>query len=314
MDRMTTALDAANASYYDDWEPSDLYAQGGEPPTGEYFDDQGTRGADISVEPEQDSPAPQQQLSAKVPMPREQRAVGGVSMAHVQGAEQLQLTPVVDASAHSVPVVTLIANSGVAPATDAPGVPAVTAGGTDGDVTAMTTDSHESKRAREATVDEAEDEQAEGKKKAPIDEDDLNLWDCTPKLTQDEADEEGTLSQLSAEMAIEAEHIQLRPGYTAYVCAQYILAWNSMCRAPAQVDNGHNAAMLLRNGLQAEKRLHVIIHAKTAKETQGYQPSDALKVLAKAHRALSEERSKRDDADCVKTFSETSRQPPASSN
>jgi hypothetical protein len=317
MARMATAQENASAYWEDDgWTPNDLYAQGGEPPSGTYFEGQGDKGPDAPVVPQQELLLPRLQPGAKEASSREPRATGGVSLAHVQSAAQLQLAPVVEAAPTTGPELADV--SSAVPATAAPGAaPGMTRDADSAEAepaSGMETEAGDSKRAREDTVDEAEDEQAVGKKKPPTDDEEFDLWDASPQLTQDEADANGSLSQLSAESALEAEHIQLRPGYTAFVCGQYIAAWNSMCHAPAQVDNGHTAAMLLQNGLQAEKRLSVISRAKTPAETQGYPPSDALKALSKAHRSFFEERASRDDAACVKTISELPRRVPARSN
>jgi hypothetical protein len=147
-------------------------------------------------------------------------------------------------------------------------------------------DGSEFKRGRDVEEEVDADEEV-AKRPAPEEDEIESLWDSTPQLTQSESDAH---SELSAETALASPSVQLRPGYTAFVCAQYITAWNAMCGQPqAAIGNGSSAAELLQNGLSAEKRLMVV---ERSADTKGYKRSDALKALTAVHQTIRTERAR----------------------
>jgi hypothetical protein len=223
MERLASAQEAAN-SFGGDWEPNVEYAQGEGEPDIRYFEQASQRPPDVTPD-RVDSPALAHKAIVDASPEPAPRATGGVNLTQVLGGEQLQLTPTVDACP-------------IAEAEER---------GMDHDHTVQGGGGSEFKRQRDLETVEEEDS-----KRAAVD-DDLDLWDCTPQLSQAESE---TMSQVSSETALESPSVQLRPGYTAFVCAQYITAWKSMSgTAQAAVGNGRTAADLLQNGLWAENRM-----------------------------------------------------------
>ena len=276
MARMAAAQKAANS--YNEWTPDEEYAQGEGEPDISYFKPAAQRPADVSLEPEVSPQSARLGPADPAPSPtREPRAIGGVNMSQVLGGEApQQLTPLVDASPTGVGQVPV-------------GIDAESSESKE----RMETDGCDTKRLRDS---DTEDAATVSKRAAPVEVDDLDLWDCTPQLSQEESDSSSALSQLTSASALSTPHVQLRPGYTAFVCAQYITAWNNMAGQPhASIGNGCSAAELLLNGLAAEKRLAVISRAINEEETKGYRRSDALKALTQVHSIICTERARIND-------------------
>jgi hypothetical protein len=174
-------------------------------------------------------------------------------------------------------------------------------------------DYDDGKRAREETKENTEVDTNPGKR-LDIEDTDWSLWDVTPQLSQVES---STLSDIASESVIENPTIELRPGYTPRICGLYIAAWNGMCLPTAALHNGCTAAQLLQNGLMAEKRIVTIAGASSAPETNGYEPSVALKALDAVHREVNRARAAHGDATdqtmVALTHSEQIRQQPEGS-